>query len=165
MTGSLYIADDKRWIVDKLKKTAENKDGFFESNKDIFVFAVSVGFNHNKPRELQDTKGGEIPLHIFTKENKDYIDTVAIASTLDANDLDKGDVELLSWENEQAVDKKLTIFQEFANGGLEIIDNELFQNKTTVYDNLLQLIYRESNNGSSKASKIGNLMGMIDEMI
>ncbi len=164
MTNSLYIANDKRWIVDKLKRTSENKDGFFESNKDIFVFAVSVGFNHNKPRELVDTSGGEIPLHIFTKENKDYIDTIAIASTLDGNDLDQGDVALLSWENEQAVDQKLTIFQEYANGGLEIIDNELFQNKTTVYDNLLQLIYRESDIESSKASKIGDLKGMIDEI-
>ncbi len=164
MTSSLYISEDKRWIVDKLKKTAENQDGFFESNKDIFVFAASIGFNHELQRALVNTKGGEIPLHIFTKENKDYIDTIAIASTLDVNDDEKGNVELLSWENEQAVDEKLSIFQQYANGGLEIIDNELFQNNTTVYDNLLQLIYSESDSGNNEASKIGNLEGLIDEI-
>ncbi len=164
MTNSLYISDDKRWTVDKLKRTSENVDGFFESNKDVYVFAASIGFNHELQRSLVDTKGGEIPLHIFSKENKDYIDTLAIASTLDSDDEDKGKVELLSWENETAVDEKLRIFQEYANGGLEIIYSKLFDDNNSIYDNLLQLIYSETGSVKKKTSTIGNLEGMIDEI-
>ena len=162
MTTTLYISDDKRWIVDKLKKTSDNKEGFFESNKDVFVFAVSLGFNHNKQRELLNTKGGEIPLHLFTKDHKDYIDTIAIASTLDITDSEKGKVELLSWEDEDAVNKKLKIFQEYANGGLEILNSELFQTNATIYDNLLQLIYKESSSDNLSTPKIGNLKSLIN---
>ena len=164
MTNTLYISDDKRVTVDKLKKTSENKDGFFESNKDIFVFAAAIGFNHNQPRALSNTKGGEIKLDVFTQENKYYIDVIAVSTTLDENNIEAGDVNLLSWKDEEAVDKKLKIFQEYANGGLEILDRELIQNKTSIYDNILQLIYREANIEQNRGSKIGNLEGMISEI-
>ncbi len=159
MRDRVYAPEDKRWIFNKLRKSNDNPEGFFETNKDIFVFAATIGFNQNKAFEVSK-RGVEIPFHIFDKDNKDFIDTIALANTLD-DSLTVGDVNMLSWQDDDIVEKKLTIIEEFANGGLEILNQELFQNNTTIHDNLLQLINNELKDEHDNKD-IGNLEDLVD---
>lgn len=154
-TDRVFTSKEKADLFIKLSKTKQkNKDWIFDNNKDLFLFAVSLGYKDNKKRPLAK-KDGEIPLSVFqrSKDNLDFIDLVALGDT--------GDVYILDWDDEEIVDKKLTIVEEYANRGLEIIEEKLFNNNTDVYDNLLQLINRELQ-GDSDNKDIGSLEDLVE---
>ena len=151
----VFISKEKGDLFVKLSKTKQKgKDGIFDNNKDLFLFAASLGFKDHKKRPL-DKKDSEIPLSVFqrSKNNLDFIDLIALGDT--------GDVYILDWDEEEIVDKKLTIIEEYANRGLEIIEEKLFNNNTDIYDNLLQLINSELK-GDSANQNIGKLEDLVD---
>lgn len=151
----VFTSKEKTDLFLKLSKTKQkNKDGIFDNNKDLFLFAASLGYKDNKKRPLAK-KDGEIPLSVFqrSKNNLDFIDLIALGDT--------GDVYILDWDDEKIVDKKLTIIEEYANRGLEIIEDKLFNNNTDIYDNLLQLINRELK-GEHANQNIGKLEDLVD---
>lgn len=167
MRDRVFAPSEKRWIFNKLKRSSvENPDGIFESNKDILVFCASIGFKRNMPREFnRDSKNDvEILLLRFTKEDHAFIDTIALASTFNNTDPESGNVNLFSWEKDDMVEQKLLIFEQYVNGGLEILDKELFQNNTSIFDNLLQLINKELKTTESE-KEIIDLKNLVVEMI
>lgn len=154
-TDRVFTSKEKADLFIKLSKTKQkNKDWIFDNNKDLFLFAASLGYKDNKKRPL-DKRDGEIPLSVFqrSKDNLDFIDLIALGDT--------GDVYILDWDDEEIVDKKLTIAEEYANRGLEIIEEKLFNNNTDVYDNLLQLINNELK-GEHDSKDIGNLENLVE---
>ena len=154
-TDRVFTSKEKTDLFIKLSKTKQKtKDGIFDNNKDLFLFAASLGYKDNKRRPLLK-KDSEIPLSVFqrSKDNLDFIDLVALGDT--------GDVYILDWDDEEVVDKKLTIIEEYANRGLEIIEEKLFNNNTDIYDNLLQLINSELK-GDSANQDIGKLEDLVD---
>lgn len=151
----VFTSKEKTDLFLKLSKTKQKtQDGIFDNNKDLFLFATSLGYKDNKKRPLAK-KDGEIPLSVFqrSKNNLDFIDLIALGDT--------GDVYILDWDDEVIVDKKLTIIEEYANRGLEIIEEKLFNNNTDIYDNLLQLINSELK-GDSANQDIGKLEDLVD---
>lgn len=154
-TDRVFTSKEKANLFLNLSKSKQKTgDGIFENNKDLFIFAVSLGYRDGKKRELLK-RDGEIPLSVFqkSKANLDYIDLIALGDTKD--------VYILDWDDESMVDKKLTILEEYANRGLEIIEEKLFNNNTDIYDNLLQLVNNEVN-GDSFGKDIGNLDTLVD---
>lgn len=154
-TDRVFTSKEKADLFIKLSKTKQkNKDWIFDNNKDLFLFAASLGYKDNKKRPL-DKRDGEIPLSVFqrSKDNLDFIDLIALGDT--------GDVYILDWDDEEIVDKKLTIAEEYANRGLEIIEEKLFNNNTDVYDNLLQLINNELK-GEHDSKDIGKLEDLVE---
>ena len=156
MKDRIYASDDKRWLFEKLVKTNENPDGIFENYKDLLITAAVIGYKNDEPLKLEK-KGPEIPLRVFenTPGNKDLIDIIALDKTEDVN--------ILNWKDDEIVFKKFQIFEEFANGGLKILDQKLFQNNTDIYENLLQLISVELDNENKNENKLDltSLIGSI----
>jgi dnd system-associated protein 4 len=156
MRDRVFAAKDKADIFNKLSRTKQKDDNWlFDTNKDLFLFALAVGWKHQLriPLNKRDT---EIPLSVFQKstDNIDFIDLVALGETKD--------VHILDWENDEKVEKKLTIAEEYANGGLEILRNKLFNNKTDLRDNLLQFINKEcSNKTNDDIVEINNIVNLI----
>ena len=156
-TDRVFVSSDKNDLFMKLSKTkakTQNKDVLFESNKDMFILAAALAFKAKKKLKL-DTKKNEIQLSVFqrSKDNMDVIDLVALGDTKD--------VYILDWDNDEIVDKKLRIIEEYANAGLEILDSILFRGKTTLYDNLLLWITKELSD-EKPPREIGELGDSVD---
>jgi dnd system-associated protein 4 len=154
-TDRVFTSKEKGDLFLKLSKTKQKTDaGLFDNNKDLFLLAAAIGFKDNRKRPLLK-KDGEIPLSVFqkSKDNLDFIDLVALGDTKD--------VYILDWDDEDMVDKKLRIIEEYANRGLEIIEERLYNNNTDIFDNLLQLINCELS-GESHFNNIGDLKNIIE---
>ena len=152
-TDRVFYSKEKENLFLKLSKTKQKTDdGIFLNNKDLFLFALSLGYKYEKNPTLKK-RSGEIHLSVFQKsKNMDYIDLIALGDTKD--------IYILDWDDEEIVNKKLGIIEEYANGGLEIIEESLFNNNTDIYDNLLQLINNELDDSSNK--NIRELRDMVD---
>ncbi len=130
----VFYSKEKNDLFLKLSKTKQKtNEGIFDNNKDLFLFVMALGYKHEKKIPLKK-KDNTIPLAVFqkSKNNIDFIDLIALGDTKN--------IYILDWDDEKIVEKKLEIIEEYANGGLEIIEKELFNNNTDIYDNLLQLI-------------------------
>lgn len=154
MRDRVFVSKDKTDLFIKLSRTKhQNRHWLFDNNKDLFLFALAIGWNHqlSLPLEKRDI---EIPLSIFQKssDNIDFIDLVALGTTKD--------VYILDWDDEKRVEEKLSIVEMYANGGLEIINDKLFNNNTDIYDNLLQLVHYESSN--KHTTEITDLKNIVD---
>ena len=76
MRDRVFAAKDKADIFNKLSRTKQKDDNWlFDTNKDLFLFALAVGWKHQLriPLNKQDT---EIPFTVLQKnhDNFDYID-------------------------------------------------------------------------------------------
>jgi len=134
MRDRVFASSDKSDLFEKLSKTKQKNDEWlFENNKDIFLFAVALGWKYKKRIPLKKRQT-EIPLAVFQKsrDNIHYIDLIALA--------ENRDVYILNWDDEKKVEEKLLIVEEYANGGLEVLRNKLFNSSGHLYDNLLLLV-------------------------
>ena len=99
-----------------MNKIATNKEGkqVFSSLKDCLVFAAALGFKNGK-RESFSNSSEQIQLQIFSGEHDIiFINSLAIQET--------GDTSML---NDSKLDEKILIFEEYACGGLSILENKL----------------------------------------
>ena len=156
-TDRVFTSKEKTDLFLKLSKTKQKtQDGIFDNNKDLFLFAASLGYKDQKRRPLLK-RDNEIPLSVFQKSrnNLDFIDLIALGDTKD--------VYILDWDDEKIVDKKLNIIEEYANRGLEIIEEQLFKNNTDIYDNLLQLVNSElsEDNVNEDISSLEGIVNLI----
>jgi dnd system-associated protein 4 len=114
------IAKDKAELVQSLLEIKETT-GPFQTYADIVAFAASLGAKSNKREPLSETSTKEpapINLDVFISRGYDWlIKLLAITSTNDPN--------ILSVYDHEAEKKRIIIFEEYANGGLEILRNQL----------------------------------------
>lgn len=104
-TDRVYIDESVSDIYQQLKSgpNTQPEDAPFETFKDIFMLAASLGFRNG--RRVPTTKSGsEIRLSVFTEDDIAILKAIAIAET--------GDVEILSRFGEI-----LSIAEEYANAG------------------------------------------------
>jgi dnd system-associated protein 4 len=92
----------------------------FGTIKQLMIFAAMLGFSKKKRKKLNPADGYEdIMYETFTTDDShDYIFLIAVAHS--------GDASILAEENDEEI---VTIFEEYANGGFEIIADWMFQNK------------------------------------
>ena len=116
----IKVAKDKAEIVRKLLDTKENRSAF-ETYADILVFAASFGLKNQKKTPLKEISRSEpapISLEIFISRGYDWvIKLIAVTDTQDT--------KILSDYEPDAEAKRVTIFEEYANGGLEQLREEL----------------------------------------
>lgn len=143
---------DKEVIFNKLRESSENKEGFFPTLKAIMMFASALGYKYNKKIPFESSSE-PISLSVFDKEDLFFIDILALEETKDMNILDD--------DNENAVEKKYTIFEAYANGGLEIIDKIIFKDTGTLYNNFIQLIIKEISSNQDDEKSIDNLKDIL----
>ncbi|MHC5718002.1 MAG: DNA phosphorothioation-associated protein 4, partial [Nostoc sp.] len=106
-----------------VKSLVASKDttGPFQTYVEVMVFAAALGVKYKKRILLGETTKREpspIPQENFASLGYDLIiKLLGINETKDIN--------ILSSREEQDEDKRTQIFEEYANGGLEILQNEL----------------------------------------
>jgi len=144
---------DKEVLFNKLKEGSQNKDGFFPTFKDLLVFAAALGYKYNTRIPFSENLE-PIHLSVFQNEEINFIDILALGETADINIIDPND--------EEAVEKKLLIFEEYANGGLELLDRKIFRDAGTIYINFLGLVIEEVSSGKTEKPSETDLGNLID---
>jgi dnd system-associated protein 4 len=100
--------EDKKSLLDSLTSPS----GPFETLRDALVFAASVGYHNGK--RIPFAKSSEQVPWAYFRDYEAFINMLATAVS--------GDPQVLG--KDQHADK-LQIFEEYANGGLSLIDDEL----------------------------------------
>lgn len=113
----IKISKDKADLVKALVSSNE-KTAPFQTYVEVMIFAAALGAKHKKRVPLQEIAKDLSPLRqdYFASSFNLAINLFAITETKDINILN---------DDEIADDKRIYIFEEYANGGLEILQNEL----------------------------------------
>lgn len=122
--------------VFKFLDAKSGKGGFFNSNFDIYIFALSLGVKKRSPRPLSSQKSDAIRVDYFTDEQRKFMDMVII---YDSN----GDINKLDKSDEDNVQCMLTTIEEYANGGLEIILKTIEKHPENAFEQILLLLHDE----------------------
>lgn len=139
MALRVYIEEDKASLFRALK-ASDGEAGVFQTNGDILTFAAVLGFKRGQRKKLgkRSTKN---PDPVLQDQFRDphIINLIAVLAT--------GDPKILTTDEEY--DKqRVTIFEEYANGGLEILQREL-KGVVDYLDKLLLLLSSEQNPSNS----------------
>lgn len=119
-TGRIRVAKDKAELV-KALTSADGATGPFQTYADVIVFAAALGAKHNKRvplGEISKREPSPIRLEYFATAGNDWlIKLLGVTETQD--------IKILSLNEEEYEAQRNQIFEEYANGGLEILQNEL----------------------------------------
>lgn len=114
------VGKDKADLV-KALTLGNDTTGPFQTYADAIAFAAALGAKRKKRVALQEVskkEPGAIGQEIFISRGYDrLIKLLAIAETKDINIISPNDAE--------AEETRIAIFEEYANGGLEILQEEL----------------------------------------
>jgi dnd system-associated protein 4 len=121
MAVRIRIAKDKAELVQTLlKSNAKNSGAPFETYADVIAFAAALGKKYNQRLPLSSIakEPSPISLEIFVSRGYDLlIKLLAIAETEEPT--------IISAYEATAEEKRAIIFEEYANGGLEKLKNDL----------------------------------------
>ncbi|HHP7232588.1 MAG TPA: DNA phosphorothioation-associated protein 4 [Xenococcaceae cyanobacterium] len=116
----IKVAKDKAELVQKLLDT-KGTTGNFQTYADIIIFAASFGIKHQKKvplKEISQSEPAPINLEIFISRGYDWvIKLIALADTQDT--------QILSAYDADAEVARIKVLEEYANGGLELLKEEL----------------------------------------
>lgn len=119
-SGRIRVAKDKAELV-KALTSANGATGPFQTYADVIVFAATLGAKYKKRVPLEEISKREpspIKLETFAAMGHDWvIKLLGITETQD--------IKILSPNEEEFEEQRNLIFEEYANGGLEILLNEL----------------------------------------
>lgn len=136
-TGRIRVAKDKAELV-KALTSADGATGPFQTYADVIVFAAALGAKHNKRvplGEISKREPSPIPQEQFIVRGYDtVINLLAINETKD--------IKILSLLEEKSYEKRNCIFEEYANGGLEILQTE-FRGAVDYSERLLLILSSE----------------------
>jgi dnd system-associated protein 4 len=116
----IRVAKDKAELVKSLVAATENNSPF-QTYADVILFAAVLGAKHKQRTplgEISKKEPGPISIEIFIARGYDPVmKLIAIAATENINVIspDRADVE----------QQRIQIFEEYANGGLDLLDREL----------------------------------------
>jgi dnd system-associated protein 4 len=119
-SGRIRVAKDKADLV-KALSSFDGGNGPFQTFADVIVFAAALGAKYNKRvpfEEISKREPTPIRLEIFAVSGYDIlIKLLGITETQNIQILFPNEEELEKQRNE--------IFEQYANGGLEILQGEL----------------------------------------
>ena len=114
------IAKDKADLVQKLLDTTATT-GIFQTYADIVVFAAALGMRHRHRVPLQEVSQSEpapISLEVLISRGYEWlIHLLAIAETQETT--------ILTTDNSEVEAQRIVILEEYANGGLAKLREEL----------------------------------------
>lgn len=142
--NKIRVARDKATLVQSLVSTNQ-KTSPFQTYVEVMVFAASLGAKCRKKvplGEISKREPGPIEQEYFATKGYDtLIKLLAIAETKN--------VDILSLNNEEYDDQRTQIFEEYANGGLEILQEEL-RGAVDYSDRLLLFLSFEHSNNENR---------------
>ncbi|MBV8885629.1 MAG: DNA phosphorothioation-associated protein 4 [Chroococcidiopsidaceae cyanobacterium CP_BM_RX_35] len=114
----IKIAKDKTKLVRDLK-AADDTTGPFQTFVDIMVFASALGARRKK----------RVPLVEFARDldpiRRDYFDNNRCDLVINLLAISETQDQKILAQDEASDEQRITIFEEYANGGLEILQDEL----------------------------------------
>lgn len=138
-TGRIRVAKDKADLV-KALTSIDGGTGPFQTYADVIVFASALGAKYKKRvplAEICKREPSPIRLEYFATMGHDIvIKLLGITET--------EDIKILSLTEEDYEAKRNQIFEEYANGGLEILQNELYGSVDYLERILLFLNYEQT---------------------
>ena len=151
----IRVAKDKAELAKSLIASTENNSPF-QTYADVILFAAVLGAKQKQRiplGEISKKEPGPISIEIFIARGYDpVIKLIAIAATENINVIspDRADFE----------QQRIQIFEEYANGGLDLIDRELCGAVDYTERILLMLSVDAARQTSRSPNSIGsNLMG------
>ncbi len=116
----IRVAKDKAELVRNLVD-AKGTTGPFQTYADAIAFAAALGARYQKRvpfKEISTSEPAPISLEVFISRSYDWlIKLLAIAAT--------EDIKIISTQEPKAEIQRILIFEEYANGGLEKLREEL----------------------------------------
>ncbi|MCC5640690.1 DNA phosphorothioation-associated protein 4 [Nostoc sp. CHAB 5844] len=138
----IRVAKDKAELVKSLV-ASKDTTGPFQTYVDVLVFSAALGAKHKKRIALGDVcKRDPDPIpqeHFVTKGYDMLIKILALTENKDIN--------ILASNDEYCDKQRIFIFEEYANGGLEILQGE-FRGAVDYSERLLLILneYRSQDN-------------------
>ncbi len=112
--------------------TDTDEFGVFQSYKDLFMMAGVVGFIEKKRKSFEGSLEG-ISWNVFNLETDEaVINAVALVDTKDPS--------IINTQSSEDFDKKITIFEEYAAGGADVLYNKLKDHPRNAIDVLFEYI-------------------------
>lgn len=123
---------------DELLRLLKEQTNIFPTLKDAIVFAACLGLSRDKRVSFEKTSE-PINMQTFGEEfDQMAIDVIGISASDD-------DPMIMATERS---DERVRIFEEYACGGLEIINHEVFQGGADLEDGLIRLVLEEQKDDS-----------------
>ena len=146
----IRVPKDKVDFIENLLYKSDTGMGPFESKAQVMVFAAAYGVYYGRPLPLQKGHDNPIRLEIFEREGFDtMINVIAVCFT--------NDIKVLN-QTDEMEDKRATIFEEFANRGLELLQNEL-KGETDYTEAMRMILTNHRESKSDTYNVMENLTG------
>lgn len=119
-TGRIRVAKDKADLV-KALTSSDGATGPFQTYADVIVFAAALGVKHKKRvplGEISKREPSPIRLEYFATVGNDWV--IKLLGVTETQD-----IKILTLTEEEYEAQRNQIFEEYANGGLEIVQKEL----------------------------------------
>ncbi|MBH8555652.1 DNA phosphorothioation-associated protein 4 [Nostocaceae cyanobacterium CENA357] len=115
----IRVAKDKAELVKSLV-ASKDTTGPFQTYADVIVFAAALGAKHKKRialGEISKRDPDPIPQEHFLSKGYDMLIKLLAITT-------NKDINIISSNDEHYDTQRIQIFEEYANGGLELLQNE-----------------------------------------
>jgi dnd system-associated protein 4 len=136
-TSRIRVAKDKAELV-KALNYSEGTTGPFQTFADVITFAAALGAKYQKRvplGELSKKEPAPIAQEVFVSRGYDLvIKLLAVTAT--------EEIKILSSNEEISENERIRIFEEYANGGLEILQVE-FRGAVDYSERLLLMLSSE----------------------
>ncbi|MEH7223417.1 DNA phosphorothioation-associated protein 4 [Bacillus sp. JJ1566] len=134
------------------KLTDRDEFGIFASYKEVFMIAGTVGFLEKKRKQFSATAEGLLWDNFNLDTDEPMINMVALSETQD--------IDILR-DDAETFDKKLNIFEEYAAGGIEIIEQVLLEQPKLVVNNYFDFIMSMENDTTEQERNLKGIADMI----
>lgn len=139
-SGRIRVAKDKADLI-KALISSDGGNGPFKTFADVIIFAAALGVKYKKRvpfEEVSKREPSPIRLEVFISLGYDVvIKLLGITETKD--------IQILSPYEEEFEKQRNEIFEEYANGGLELLQTELRGSIDYTYQILLFLQHQVMN--------------------
>lgn len=151
----IQVAADKSDFLQQLK-TDGDMEGPFQEYYDALVFAAALGAakGQSKPLgKIAKDRPAPIRMEIFERNSLDtVINILAVYQSKDPNVLANTD---------EMEDRRATIFEEFANAGMEILQHEL-AGAPSYSEQLMLLLQKEQHKSGKTANDDFDITDLLD---
>lgn len=157
MAIRIKISQDKANLVQSLVLNNENSQGVFATYADVMAFAAALG-KKNKlrlPLDIIAKEPSPISLDVFSSRGYDLLfKLLAITET--------NHPQIISPYDITAEEERVTIFEEYANGGLMKLQEQL-RGAADYSERILLILSQTKNQQSSTTSTNFDLTKFLDE--
>lgn len=136
----LARAQDKDEVFKRLDIKKDSRYGFFQQMTDIYIFALALGLKNRKRSKIVGPTSESIHVSYFNDEQKKFFDMAVLYT-------EAGRLESLDKASEESVNEMKKIIEEYANGGLQIILDNIQVHPEDAFNIIVRLIDKQLKDG------------------